>query len=79
MELELTYENDYNGLLELINEQEDSYDTKLIRKAFELCVNAHKGQLRKSKEEYYIECDLSDEGQTQELDEPSNEEATLEE
>ena len=54
MELELTYENDYNGLLELINEQEDSYDTKLIRKAFELCVNAHKGQLRKSKEEYYI-------------------------
>lgn len=34
---------------------------------------------KKSKEEYYIECDLSDEGQTQELDEVSNEEATLEE
>ncbi|MBQ5910888.1 MAG: bifunctional (p)ppGpp synthetase/guanosine-3',5'-bis(diphosphate) 3'-pyrophosphohydrolase [Clostridia bacterium] len=38
----------------LIEEQNGKYDLDLIRRAFELCVTGHKGQFRKSKEEYYI-------------------------
>ncbi len=54
MELEKNYEVDYDSLLSAMNEQGEKYDTELIRKAFELCVTAHKGQFRKSSEEYYI-------------------------
>ena len=53
MELEKKYEQDYESLLSIMNAQEESYNESLIRKAFELCVEAHKGQLRKSGEEYY--------------------------
>ena len=53
MELEKKYEQDYSSLLSIMNAQEESYNESLIRKAFELCVEAHKGQLRKSGEEYY--------------------------
>ena len=53
MELEKKYEQDYESLLSVMNAQGESYNESLIRKAFELCVEAHKGQLRKSGEEYY--------------------------
>ncbi len=56
MEFKLTkkHEEDFDGLLSLMNEQNDNYDVPLIRKAFEVCVSAHNGQFRKSKEEFYI-------------------------
>lgn len=54
MELEQKYENNYKHLEALINEQGGKYDLDLIRRAFELCVSAHKGQYRKSKEEFYF-------------------------
>ena len=54
MELELKYEKSYEALRTLIEEQNGKYDLDLIRRAFELCVTGHKGQFRKSKEEYYI-------------------------
>ncbi|MBO5726457.1 MAG: bifunctional (p)ppGpp synthetase/guanosine-3',5'-bis(diphosphate) 3'-pyrophosphohydrolase, partial [Clostridia bacterium] len=34
--------------------QGGNYDYELVRKAFECCVNAHKGQLRVSNEEFYL-------------------------
>ena len=54
MELELKYEQSYKALLSLIEEQNEKYDLDLIRRAFEICVTSHKGQFRKSKDEYYI-------------------------
>ncbi len=54
MELEIKYEKNYNHLEALINEQGGKYNLDLIRRAFELCVTAHKGQYRKSKEEFYF-------------------------
>ncbi len=54
MELEIKYEKNYNHLEALINEQGGRYNLDLIRRAFELCVTAHKGQYRKSKEEFYF-------------------------
>lgn len=54
MELEAKYENSYSSLAALIEEQGEKYDLDLIRRAFELCVKCHKGQFRKSKEEFYI-------------------------
>ncbi len=54
MELEAKYEKSYNSLIALIEEQGEKYDLDLIRSAFELCVKCHKGQFRKSKEEFYI-------------------------
>ncbi len=54
MELESRYEKNYAHLVYLINEQGGKYDLELIRRAFEMCVNAHKGQYRKSKEEFYF-------------------------
>ncbi len=53
MELDKKCELDYKSLLDVMNEQEESYNEPLIRRAFELCVEAHTGQLRKSGEEYY--------------------------
>ncbi|MBR6510318.1 MAG: bifunctional (p)ppGpp synthetase/guanosine-3',5'-bis(diphosphate) 3'-pyrophosphohydrolase [Clostridia bacterium] len=44
---------DYNELYELLNKY-GSYDIKLIKKAYELCVAAHEGQKRVSSEDYYI-------------------------
>ncbi len=54
MELERNYETDFESLLAVMNEQGGSYDIPLIRKAYEICVEAHRGQYRKSSEEYYI-------------------------
>ncbi|MBQ1187147.1 MAG: bifunctional (p)ppGpp synthetase/guanosine-3',5'-bis(diphosphate) 3'-pyrophosphohydrolase [Clostridia bacterium] len=54
LELELKYEKSFEALRALIEEQNGKYDIDLIRRAFEVCVNGHKGQFRKSKEEYYI-------------------------
>lgn len=56
MEFKLTkkHEEDFDSLLSLIKQQDDNYDIPLIRKAFEVCVAAHNGQFRKSKEEFYI-------------------------
>lgn len=54
MELSKTYEADYESLLAVMKEQGENYNIPLIRQAFELCVNAHDGQLRKSGEGYYI-------------------------
>ena len=54
MELEAKYEKNYQHLTSLINDQGGKYDLDLIRRAFEMCVNAHKGQYRKSKEEFYF-------------------------
>ncbi len=53
MVLEPKYEKNYEHLISLINQQGGEYDLDLIRRAFELCVSAHKGQYRKSKEEFY--------------------------
>ncbi len=54
MELEKSYENEFEAFLSLLKEQGEHYNVSLIRKAFETCVTAHKGQLRKSSEEFYI-------------------------
>ena len=54
MELELKYEQSYNELLAVIEEQNSKYDLDMIRRAFEMCVLGHKGQFRKSKDEYYV-------------------------
>jgi len=54
LELELKYEQSYKSLLGLIEEQNEKYDIDMIRRAFEICVTSHKGQFRKSKDEYYI-------------------------
>ncbi|MBE6732511.1 MAG: bifunctional (p)ppGpp synthetase/guanosine-3',5'-bis(diphosphate) 3'-pyrophosphohydrolase [Ruminococcaceae bacterium] len=45
---------DYNDLLEYIKVQGEGYDLKLIEKAFKYCVQAHEGQKRWTKEDYYI-------------------------
>ena len=54
MVLEPKYENNYKHLVSLLEGQEAKYDLDLIRRAFELCIQAHKGQYRKSKEEFYF-------------------------
>ncbi len=48
------YEKDYQKLLDVLSEQNHSYDLDTIRRAYECCVTAHKGQYRFSHEEYYI-------------------------
>ncbi len=45
---------DYNELLECMKNQGGSYDTQLIEKAFNYCVDHHLGQKRLTNEEYYI-------------------------
>lgn len=54
MELQKCYEDNFNELLSLMNEQGDNYNIPLIRKAFEVCVEAHKGQFRRSGEEFCL-------------------------
>lgn len=48
------YEKNYEQLLALLEAQGGEYNLELIRNAFEVCVSAHKGQLRSSKEEFYL-------------------------
>ena len=45
---------DYHELLECMKKQGGSYDTLLIEKAFNYCVDHHLGQKRLTNEEYYI-------------------------
>lgn len=54
MTLDNKYEKNYEHLLSILNEQGGNYNLDMIRKAFEICVEAHKGQFRKSKEEFYF-------------------------
>ena len=54
MVLEPKYEKNFEHLESLIKQQDGEYDLDLIRRAFELCVDAHRGQYRKSKEEFYF-------------------------
>lgn len=49
-----TYERDYEKFKEFLVSQNIPFDYELIKSAFDFCVNAHKGQLRQSNEEYYI-------------------------
>lgn len=44
----------FEKILERINEYHPNTDTKMIKKAYELADNAHKGQKRKSGEDYII-------------------------
>ena len=48
------YEKDYERLLSVLSEQSGTYDLNDIRKAYEYCVTAHKGQFRFSHDEYYV-------------------------
>ncbi len=54
MQLCAEYENNYSALADLMKSQGGNYDYDLVRRAFERCVTAHKGQLRSSKEEFYL-------------------------
>lgn len=54
MELDKIYEADFESLMSAMKEQGEKYNIPLIRRAYEICVTAHKGQFRKSSEEYYI-------------------------
>ncbi len=47
------YLADYEKLESQLNEQ-GGYDLPLIKRAFEVCTDAHKGQYRFSHEEYYV-------------------------
>lgn len=44
----------YNELLSCMESFGGVYNTELVKKAFELCVEAHEGQKRRSSEDYYI-------------------------
>ncbi len=48
------YENEYKSFKDFLSSQNAEFDYELIRKAYEFCVTMHKGQLRRSNEEYYI-------------------------
>ena len=52
--MDAVYEKTYIELLAALEKQGGSYNIKLIRQAYEHCVTAHKGQLRSSKEEFYL-------------------------
>ena len=44
----------YDELLECLEKQGGNYDIALIKKAYDYCVECHKGQKRWTNEEYYI-------------------------
>ncbi len=52
--MECTYEKDFESFENYLKSQNIPFDYKMIKKAFEFCVKVHKGQMRKSNEEYYI-------------------------
>ena len=52
--MECTYEKDFEKFEEYLKAQNIPFDFEIIKKAFEFCVKVHKGQKRKSNEEYYI-------------------------
>ena len=45
---------DYNELRDCMLKVGSNFDFDMVKKAFELCVTAHEGQKRLSKEDYYI-------------------------
>lgn len=45
---------DYNDLYDSMLKVNANFDFDMVKKAFELCVTAHEGQKRLSKEDYYI-------------------------
>ena len=49
-----TYLENYKELEQMLVSQGGKYNFELIEKAYECCVAAHKGQLRSSKEEFYL-------------------------
>ena len=48
------YDEKFNELVKLMESQGQTYDLKLVEKAFRCAVAAHKGQHRQSGEEYYM-------------------------
>ncbi len=54
MRLREDYEANYQSLIDLMEKQNAGYDAALIRRAYEWCVTAHKGQRRSSHEEFYL-------------------------
>ncbi len=52
--MDAVYEQTYQEILQALEKQGGNYNIELIRQAYEHCVTAHKGQLRSSKEEYYL-------------------------
>ncbi len=52
--MEICYEEHYKEFEEYIKSQNSNYDFNSIKKAFECCVEAHKGQFRCSNEEFYV-------------------------
>lgn len=48
------YDGKFETLENLIREQGDGHNLPLIRKAYDLCVRAHEGQLRSSGEPFYL-------------------------
>ena len=52
--MDIIYENNFSELELLMKNQDGNYDYDLVRRAFECCVSAHKGQLRVSSEEFYL-------------------------
>lgn len=52
--MEQCYESEYKLFKEYLEKQNHSYDFNMIRKAFEVCVLYHKGQMRCSHEEFYL-------------------------
>ena len=52
--MESQYDKNYIELKTLLDAQGGKYNHELIKKAYECCVLAHKGQLRSSKEEFYL-------------------------
>lgn len=52
--MDSVYKQNYDLLVELLKAQDNDYDYELIKAAYECCVEAHKGQLRSSKEEFYL-------------------------
>ena len=43
----------FNDLKNHMENFDTEYDYDMVKKAFEFCVNAHKGQKRASSEDYY--------------------------
>ena len=50
--MEAAYRENFEQLEQMLNTQGGKYNLELIKKAYECCVAAHKGQLRSSKEEF---------------------------
>ena len=52
--MDASYLENYEKLEEMLVYQGGKYNIELIKKAYDCCVKAHKGQLRSSKEEFYL-------------------------